>query len=209
MNSATRRTIQYIVVLAVVILVTIYANQSENINGVLGNLTSGEALNWLGIIITVFSLSVTFFLAVMAIEAFTHLGKLREVSQQYDEVLRRMKHDEERLEEIGAALSDYNVQFLDHIETFLKSSGLDEKQRISLSEGYLVSRARLELAGLRSAGLLQLEHAMPHVLVLSEFGGKSDLELALNYLAKVNRPRDTYAVTGEIIKKLRTLSSDD
>ncbi|MEO9824130.1 MAG: hypothetical protein ABJF50_06905 [Paracoccaceae bacterium] len=173
-------------------------------DGYLAALAPGVALNWLGILITVFSLSVTFFLAVMAIEAFSHMSFLREATEKYEEFVKRLERDEERFEVGRNALQNYNNEILPLIDFFIQQSDLPPSQKLHVSERMQIARARLELTNLQADPESEFDEVVRHVLVLAEHGGKSDLRFALDVLKRQNQPELTHELAGEIIRDLRS-----
>lgn len=203
MSRSRKRAFQYGGVILAIAVLILAAWHGTGIGVVLADLGADHTLNWLGILITVFSLSVTFFLAIMAIEAFSHLGALREASDNYDLLVEKLKVDESRFDEIRTALTVYNGEILAISDKFIQQSEIPDKEKLRFSKKYQVARARLELASMSQEEISDTELVTRHVLVLSEHGGISDLKFALEVLKKTSDPIGTYGLVGEIIRDLK------
>lgn len=166
--------------------------------------SAGEALNWLGVMITVFSLSVTFFLAVMAIEAFSHMNSLRQAANGYEELMERLSEDESSFDRIRRAMTTYNTEVMEILDRHIQHTDVPDEQKIEFSRRYQISRSRLELSSLANEERKDFDRVMTHVLVLLEKGERTDLEFALDALKHVDDPTLTYATVGVLLKKLRT-----
>ncbi len=165
--------------------------------------SAGDALNWLGVLITVFSLSVTFFLAVMAIEAFSHMNSLRQAARGYEELMERLAEDETTLSRIREAMTTYNTEVMEILDHHIQKTDVPEEVRSEFSRRYQISRSRLELSSLSVREMKDFDRVMTHVLVLIEKGERTDLEFALDALKHVEDHTLTYATVGVILKRLR------
>lgn len=190
-------------VFAIVLVLTLLAFHLQ-IVGYATPSSAGEALNWLGVMITVFSLSVTFFLAVMAIEAFSHMNSLRQAANGYEELMERLSEDESAFDRIRQAMTTYNTEVMEILDRHIQNTDVPEGQKIEFSRRYQISRSRLELSSLANEERKDFDRVMTHVLVLLEKGERTDLEFALDALKHVDDPTLTYATVGVLLKKLRS-----
>jgi len=208
MSSGRKRLLTYAGLLVAIVIAAWILVAVVDTDGYIGSLAPNVALNWLGILVTVFSLSVTFFLAVMAIEAFSHMGFLRDATDRYDELIKRLEVDEKRFETSRAALDNYNTEMLALVDFYIQQSDLSENEKLQFSQRFQIARARLELTNAPLAADEEIDEVIRHVLVLSEHGRVSDLKFALNALKELNDPTRTHELAGEIIRELKRRKSN-
>lgn len=171
------------------------------------DVTAESAISWLGLVITVFSLVVALFLAILAIEAYSHVSSLRALEEKYRVASERFSVTEAQYLAISEAISSYSRDVLEITTRYMMKLDAADDAKDDFSARYTILRSKLEISLLPPDKRTSLDHIESHILVIVEEGSPADLRFALDALQRVEDRHAAYPYIGEVLRRMRSGSS--
>lgn len=173
-----------------------------NIPATLQNgVTETTALNWLGVLVTVLSLCVTFFLAIMALDAYAYVATLRTFEERHIALERSISDNAEWHITLVDSISNYSKDVLELTSKYLTGLGLPEDDKDIFLLKLTALRSKLEISALPKSDRQSFEKVVSHLLVLVQVGGRANLDFCLMILKDVPNSLESYHLVGVVLKK--------
>lgn len=165
--------------------------------------STAHALNFIGITITIFSLSVTVFLVIMLIEAFSHVAKLQATEEEFVKIRRIFNEEQKELHNIRKSMIEYYTEILEINHDYIKMLGISDEKKDELATRGQIARNRLHISSMGSEEASDSAIVLPLLYPIIQRGRKDDLEFALDALAHVSDHRAVRPLVVELIGKLK------
>lgn len=174
-------------ILLFIIVIVLSAGNIVNIA-----ISAKDALNWLGIVITVFSLLITAFIAFIALEAVNYINRLRGQVEEFEKIKSNLNDEHNRI----LRAKSNTVQYLRDTSSFLtriidtlmdEQSSSDKAKQFADVKTSLEAQLAVYIVSMADDDTLEgREDIIAQAFVILQFGRPSDCEYLLSRMDKLD-----------------------